>query len=58
MSETLKRFVTSIRSLFTPSEDTHPIQMMPDIEPEETEESEELTLSEAASFEVELEVEG
>jgi hypothetical protein len=57
MSETLKRFVTSIRSLFTPSEDANPIQMMSDIEPE-SEESEDLTLREAAGFEVEREVEG
>ena len=46
MSETLKRFVTSIRSLFTPSEDANPIQMMSNIEPE-SEESEDLTLREA-----------
>ncbi len=57
MSETLKRFVTSIRSLFTPSEDVNPIQMMSDIEPE-SEESEELTLRDAAGFEVEREAEG
>ena len=57
MSETLKKFVTSIRSLFTPSEDADPIHKMSNMEPE-SEESEHLTLHEAAGFEVEREVEG
>jgi hypothetical protein len=57
MSETLKRFVTSIRSLFTPSEDADPIHIMSNIEPE-SEESEHLTLHEAAGFEIEREAEG
>lgn len=58
MSETLKRFVTSIRGLFSSSEEKDPFRKMSDIEPEEREASEELALSEAAGFEVEQEVEG
>lgn len=58
MSETLKRFVTSIRSLFSSPEDKNPFHKMSDIEPEEGEETEELTLAEAAGFEMEQKVEG
>ena len=57
MSESLKRFVTSIRSIFSSPEEKDPFQKMPDIEPEESEESEELTLTEAAGFEIEHKVE-
>lgn len=57
MSESLKRFVTSIRSIFSSPEDKDPLLKMPDLEPEEGEESEVLTLAEAAGFEIEHKVE-
>ena len=57
MSESLKRFVTSIRSIFSSPEEKDPLLKMPDMEPEEGEESEELTLAEAAGFEIEHKVE-
>jgi hypothetical protein len=57
MSESLKRFVTSIRSIFSSPEDKDPLLKMPDLEPEEGEESEELTLADAAVYEIEHKVE-
>ena len=57
MSESLKRFVTSIRSIFSSPEDKDPLLKMPDLEPEEGEESEELTLADATGFEIEHKVE-
>ena len=57
MSESLKRFVTSIRSIFSSPEDKDPLQKMPDLETEESEGSEELTLADAAVYEIEHKVE-
>jgi hypothetical protein len=57
MSETVKKFVTSIRSLFAPSEREDPLHSMPDLEPEERDESVELTLADAVGLEPEPEVE-
>jgi len=58
VSETLKRFITNIRSLFSSPEDEDPFHKMSDIEPGESAETEELTLTEAAGFEMERKVEG
>ncbi|UCH58025.1 MAG: hypothetical protein JSV18_03790 [Candidatus Bathyarchaeota archaeon] len=57
MSEALKRFITSVRGLWKPSEE-EPLQKLPEMEPDEREESDEPVLSTAARFEMEREVEG
>jgi hypothetical protein len=55
MSETLRKFVSSLRELFSKPEE-NPLDKMIDIEPEGSVEVDELTLA-AARLEIEKEVE-
>lgn len=57
MSETIKRFISYLRSHFSPSEKMDPLQRMPDVEPDESERSEELNLAEAVGYEISREIE-
>ena len=57
MSETIKRFISNIRSLFSQKEKTDLIYRISDEKPDEREISEDLNLDETTDYEISREIE-